>query len=74
MLKNIFVAGAGAAIGVPLVRILVARGYRVFAMTRKAERGASLWDAGGMPVVADALDKAAVGCAFRGIRPDAVIH
>jgi nucleoside-diphosphate-sugar epimerase len=74
MRKNVFVAGATGAIGSPLVRLLISRGYRVFALTRKEERSASLWDLGAVPVVADALDSARMVQVFRAIRPDAVVH
>jgi nucleoside-diphosphate-sugar epimerase len=71
---NIFLAGATGAIGTPLIRILIARGHRVFAMTRKADRCGELWNHGAIPVVVDALVKTQVDLAMKAVRPDAIIH
>ena len=71
---NVFLAGATGAIGRPSIGILVARGHRVFAATRRAERCQRLWDAGAVPVVLDVLEAAPVALALRAVRPDAVLH
>lgn len=71
---NVFLAGASGVIGRPCTQILVARGHRVFAMTRRAELGPRLLRAGAIPIVADALDAEAVRLALHATRPDAVIH
>lgn len=67
-------AGASGLIGVRLVPLLVDAGHEVAGMTRtpaKTERLAAL---GAQPVVADALDRKALGSAVRAFSPDLVLH
>jgi len=71
---TVFVAGGSGTIGVPLVRALVAAGYRVFATTRSEEKQAVIRGLGAMPVVVDALDAAALERAVRAAAPTHVIH
>jgi nucleoside-diphosphate-sugar epimerase len=71
---KVFVAGASGTIGMPLVRALVAAGHPVFAMTRSPEKQQSLRGLGATPVVADALDAAALTRALANAGPDVVIH
>jgi nucleoside-diphosphate-sugar epimerase len=71
---NVFVAGGTGAIGVPLVRALVARGHRVSATTRSTEKQALLRGLGATPVVVDALDAEALDTAVRLARPTHVVH
>jgi 2-alkyl-3-oxoalkanoate reductase len=71
---TVFVAGGSGTIGVPLVRALVATGYRVFATTRSEEKQAVIRGLGAMPVVVDALDAAALERAVRAAAPTHVIH
>lgn len=71
---NVFLAGATGAIGRPSISLLVARGHRVFAATRRLERCRLLWDAGAIPVVLDVLEAAPVALALRATKPDAVLH
>lgn len=71
---KVFLAGASGTIGVPLVRALVAAGHEVTAMTRSPEKQAPLKALGAEPVVADALDAAALMRVVVGARPDVVIH
>ena len=70
---RILIAGASGAIGRPLVRHLRANRHEVFALTRSPD-SAVLEQIGAAPVVADALDAAAVKAAIGRIRPDAVIN
>ncbi|MGC2198636.1 MAG: NAD(P)-dependent oxidoreductase, partial [Stellaceae bacterium] len=70
---SILIAGASGAIGRPLVRRLRANQHEVFALTR-SPGSASLKEIGAEPVIADALDGAAVNDAVGRIRPDAVIN
>lgn len=70
---NVFLAGATGAIGRPCVRILVARGHRVFATTREPASNAELWQAGAIPVVVDVFDAALLALAVKATRPDAVL-
>ena len=67
---RILIAGA---IGRPLVRRLRANQHEVFALTRSPDT-APLKEIGAEPVIADALDAAAVKDAVGRIRPDAVIN
>src|SRR5262249_16040868 len=71
---RILIAGASGVIGRPLVRRLRANQHKVFALTRWADSAAGLKEMGGEPVMADALDAAAVKGAVGRIRPDAVIN
>ena len=70
---RVLIAGASGAIGRPLVRCLRAKGHEVFALTRSPDPRA-LQEIGASPVIADALDGAAVKAAVERIRPDAVIN
>jgi nucleoside-diphosphate-sugar epimerase len=71
---RILIAGASGAIGRPLVRRLRANQYEVFAITRSPDSAPELKEIGAEPVIADALDAAAVKAAVGRIRPDAVIN
>jgi len=71
---KVFVAGGSGAMGRRLVPRLVAEGYEVAAMTRDAGKAAWLSAVGAQPVVADALDRAAVRAAVADARPEVVIH
>jgi 2-alkyl-3-oxoalkanoate reductase len=71
---RILIAGASGAIGRPLVRCLRANQHAVFALTRSEDSGPALKETGAEPVIADALDAAAVKAAIGRIRPDAVIN
>ncbi len=71
---RVFVAGATGAIGKRLVPQLVAGGHTVFAMARSPRNTEALRAAGAEPVVADALDRAAVIAAVERAAPEIVIH
>src|SRR5882724_3861241 len=71
---RVFVAGASGAIGKVLVPELVRAGHEVVAMTRTPGREAALRSAGAQPVVADALDAAAVDAVVREARAEVVVH
>ena len=71
---RILIAGASGAIGRPLVRRLRANQHEVFALTRSPDSAPALEEIGAKPVIADALDAAAVKAAVGRIRPDAVIN
>lgn len=70
---KVFVAGASGAVGRRLVPRLVAEGYQVIAMTRDAGKARWLSEVGAHPVIADALDRAAVRAAVAGTEPEVVI-
>jgi 2-alkyl-3-oxoalkanoate reductase len=71
---NVFVAGGTGAIGVPLVRALIAGHHRVFATTRSRDKESRIRALGATPVVVDALDAAALEKAVRDAAPTHVIH
>jgi nucleoside-diphosphate-sugar epimerase len=71
---RVFLAGATGVIGRRLVPLLIADGHQVTGMTRSPQKQDALRTMGAAPVVADALDGAAVGRAVREARPEAVIH
>ena len=71
---RILIAGASGAIGPPLVRRLKANQHEVFALARSPDSAPALKEIGAEPVIADALDAAAVKAAVGRIRPDAVIN
>jgi nucleoside-diphosphate-sugar epimerase len=71
---RVFLAGATGAIGRRLVPMLLAEGHQVTGMTRSAEKADALRATGAEPVVADALDGAAVEAAVREAQPEAIIH
>jgi NAD(P)H-binding len=70
---KILIAGASGAIGRPLVQRLRADQHEVFALSRSPD-SAPLREIGAEPVIADALNAAAVKAAVARIRPDAVIN
>jgi nucleoside-diphosphate-sugar epimerase len=71
---RVFVAGATGALGLPLVRALVARGHHVVGMTRSPSKRDTIARLGAEPVVADALDGKQVETAVRASRPTHVVH
>jgi nucleoside-diphosphate-sugar epimerase len=71
---RILIAGASGAIGPPLVRRLRANQHEVFALARSPDSAPALKEIGAEPVIADALDAAAVKAVVGRIRPDAVIN
>jgi uncharacterized protein YbjT (DUF2867 family) len=68
---RILIAGA---IGRSLVRHLRANQHQVFALTKSPDSAPALKENGAEPVIADALDAAAVKAAVGRTRPDAVIN
>ncbi len=71
---RVFLAGATGVIGRRLVPLLLADGHQVTGMTRSPGKLEQLRATGAEPVLADALDAAAVSAAVGEARPDAVIH
>jgi nucleoside-diphosphate-sugar epimerase len=71
---RIFVAGATGAIGVPLVRRLVADGHAVAGMTRSEGKAGLLRELGAEPVVCDVYDAGALTRAVVAFAPEAVVH
>ena len=71
---RVLVAGGTGAIGIPLVRQLVARGHQVTATTRRAERAERLRGLGATVATMHGLDAASVGETVARAEPDAIIH
>ncbi len=71
---KVFVAGAGGAIGRPLVRQLLAVGHEVTGMTRRPERAEEIRAAGAAAALCDVYDKAALEAAVAAAEPQAVMH
>jgi nucleoside-diphosphate-sugar epimerase len=71
---KVFVTGATGAIGRPLIAALLEGGHEVVAMTRSAEKGGALADAGVEPVVGDVLARSAVLEVVSAAEPDAIVH
>ncbi len=71
---RILIAGASGAIGRRLVRRLQANQHEVLALAQSPNSAAVLKEIGAEPLLADALDAAAVKAAVARIRPDAVIN
>lgn len=71
---RVFVAGASGALGVPLVRQLVAQGHEVVGLTRHAAKRTLLEGLGAEAVVANALDPNALRAAVVAAQPDVVVH
>ncbi|AOB29941.1 dTDP-glucose 4,6-dehydratase [Bordetella sp. H567] len=74
MTKTLFVAGATGAIGSRLLPLLVARGYKVYGLTRRESRIDALRGLGAIPVVGDVFDAPRLSDALLAARPDIVIH
>src|ERR1051326_1786802 len=71
---KVFLAGATGAVGKQLVPALLARRHEVFGLTRSAGKADALRVAGAQPIVADALDRAAILRAVKEVRPEIIIH
>jgi len=71
---KVFVAGAGGAIGRPLVDRLVAEGHSVVGTTRDEARAQTLRAQGAEAAVLDAFDAAALRAAVLAAEPEVVIH
>jgi nucleoside-diphosphate-sugar epimerase len=66
---KVLVAGARSALGSRVVRLLVADGHEVFALTRTPS-----YDGPARPVVADVLDAGATRAAVLDTQPDAIVQ
>ena len=71
---KILLAGATGAIGIPLIRQLIARGHEVIGLTRRPEATETLRADGARPVIADVLNRADLVRAVEGLSADAVVH
>ena len=71
---KVFVAGGSGAIGIPLVRALVASGHQVTALTRSTNKQAELRALGAIPAIASAFDRDALIAAVEAAHPTHIIH
>jgi nucleoside-diphosphate-sugar epimerase len=71
---KVFVAGASGALGVPLVRELVARGHEVVAMTSTESKRPMLEELGAAAVVGDVFDARAMSELVRSAEPEGVVN
>jgi nucleoside-diphosphate-sugar epimerase len=71
---NVFIAGGSGAIGLPLVRALVAGSHQVTASTRSSANASMLKSLGASPVIVDALDADALTRAVAAAQPTHVVH
>ncbi|HLJ02468.1 MAG TPA: NAD(P)-dependent oxidoreductase [Solirubrobacteraceae bacterium] len=71
---KVLVAGAGGAIGIPLIQRLVAEGHEVVGMTRSPERGRAIRGSGAQSVLCDVLYARQLTDTVARIAPDAIIH
>jgi len=71
---RVLVAGASGALGVPLTRLLVARGHSVVGLIRNPAGADGVRALGAEPVVANALERDELLRAVNGLTADAVIH
>ena len=71
---RVFVAGASGALGSRLVPLLVSAGHSVVGLTRSPAKADAIRRAGGEPVVADGLNRAAIVKAVASARPDVIVH
>ncbi|MFI5121897.1 MAG: NAD-dependent epimerase/dehydratase family protein [Vicinamibacteria bacterium] len=71
---RVFVAGAGGAIGRPLLSRLATAGHEVTGMTRRDERAAAIRAAGAECAVCDVFDPEALNAAVAAARPEVVVH
>jgi nucleoside-diphosphate-sugar epimerase len=74
MNQNLFLAGAGGAIGRRLIPLLLADGWTVTGTTRSPEKAAALAEAGIKPVVVDVFDAERLREAVLAARPAVVVH
>src|SRR5262249_13022573 len=71
---RVFVAGAGGAMGRPLVRRLIAAGHEVTGTTRREERAEGIRAAGAAAAVCDVFDSDALVDAIAAAEPEVVVH
>jgi NAD(P)-dependent dehydrogenase (short-subunit alcohol dehydrogenase family) len=71
---KILVAGATGALGRRLVLLLTAAGHEVAGVTRSPAKADLLLSMGAEPVIADALDPAAVRDTVQREKPEIVVH
>jgi NAD(P)-dependent dehydrogenase (short-subunit alcohol dehydrogenase family) len=71
---RIFLAGATGVIGIRLLRLMLAEGHAVAAMTRTKEKIEGLRAARVTPVWCDVFDQRALAAAVKEFKPDLIVH
>ena len=71
---RIFLAGATGVIGIRLLRLMLAEGHVVAAMTRTKEKIKGLHAPGVTPVWCDLFDESCLTAAVKEFKPDVVVH
>jgi nucleoside-diphosphate-sugar epimerase len=71
---NIFLAGAGGAIGRRLTPLLIASGHTVIGTTRSTDKTEAIAKLGARPVVVDVFDAGALKAAVIAAKPDVIVH
>ncbi len=71
---KVLIAGATGALGVPLVRALIAGGHEVQGITRTPGKSSLLTSLGAQPILADVMDREGLLRAVNGRQADAVVH
>jgi len=71
---NIFLAGAGGAIGRRLTPLLQAAGHTVVGTTRSKDKAAAIAALGAEPVVVDVFDAEALARAVKAAAPQILMH
>lgn len=73
-MSRIFLAGAAGAIGLPLSRLLVSRGFEVTGTTRPENKAEMLRRLGVKPVIVDVFDRHALAQSVKAAAPDIIMH
>ncbi len=71
---RVFLAGAGGAIGRPLLPRLIAAGHEVTGLSRSEERAAQIRTAGAEALVCDVFDAEALARGVAAASPEVVVH
>jgi len=71
---RIFLVGATGVIGVRLLKLMLAEGHVIAAMTRTPAKKEGLRTAGVTPILCNLFDRPALVAAVREFQPDLVVH
>ena len=71
---KVLLAGATGALGILLMRALIANGHEVIGLGRTPGKRDELLELGARPLIADVMDRAALLNAVDGLGADAVLH
>ena len=71
---RIFLAGATGLIGIRLLRLMLAEGHVIAAMTRTSQKVDGLRAHGVSPVLCDVFDARSLAAAIKDFQPDLVVH